>query len=638
HLPVTSYLSVPVISRSGEVLGGLFFGHPEAGVFKERDERLAVGLAAQAAIAMDNARLFEAAQRARAQAEAAERRATLLAEASAMLASSLDYEATLANVARLVVQHTADWCAVHIVEEDGSINLLAAAHADPSKVELAQELQRRYPLDPDETRCVANVLRTGQSELYAELSGSALAEVSHSAERLQILLDLGIKSAMVVPMSIQGRTLGAISFASAEAGRRYGHEDLALAEDLAHRAALAVDHARLYREAQRANRIKDDFLATLSHELRTPMTAVLGWTQLLISGQLDEATTLRAIETIHRNARAQSQIIEDILDVSRIITGKLRLNVRPVKLASVIEAAIDSVRPAAEAKSIQLKSVLGPEMDLISGDPDRLQQVIWNLLSNAVKFTPGGGLVEVQLSRVDACAQVRVKDTGVGIKQEFLPYVFDRFRQADSSTTRLHGGLGLGLAIVRHLVELHGGTVQAESEGVGRGVTFTINLPLSVHKEGTNTAGEAKTASPVAESDHVVDASPNLEGVRVLLVDDEPDQLDFLATALKQYGAEVHAVASAAEALSLFEQARPDVLVSDIGMPGEDGYWLIRKVRALESGRENRIPAVALTAYARAEDRMRALLAGFQLHVPKPVEPVELAAVVANLAGRAGQV
>ncbi len=633
HLPVTSYLAVPVVSRTGEVLGGLFFGHPEAGVFTERAERIVEGLAAHAAVSIDNARLVESTQRARERAEAAEHRSAFLAQASAILASSLDYETTLASVSRLVVPEVADWCAVHVIEKDGTIHPLAIAHVDPSKVEMARELQRRYPLDPKEQRGVTKVIRTGQPELYSDIPDELIVAAARDDEQLSLLRGLGMKSAMAVPMVVQGRTLGAISFIAAESGRRYGAEDLSLAEDLAHRAALAVDNARLYQDAQEANRVKDEFLATLSHELRTPLTAVIGWTQLLTSGQLDEAATARALQTIQRNARAQSQIIEDILDVSRIISGKLRLDPRPVEIVPVIEAAMDAVRPAASAKAIQLQPAFDPEVNLVPCDPHRMQQVIWNLLSNAVKFTPPGGRVSIQLGRAGADAQVRVSDTGPGISPEFLPYVFDRFRQADGSTTRTHGGLGLGLAIVRHLVELHGGTVQAESAGTGHGATFTVNLPLS-QKAFAPSMDEAATTPQTNAGKPEDDGAPSLQGLSVLVVDDETDTLDYVTETLRERGAEVTAASSVAEAMAALERLRPDVLVADIAMPGEDGYALIRRVRALDPSRGGNIPAAALTAYASSEDRMRVLLSGFQIHLPKPIEPAELAAVVASLAGR----
>jgi PAS domain S-box-containing protein len=577
--------------------------------------------------------IVEAAQQARERAEAAVRRSAFLAQASAILASSLDYETTLASVSRLAVPEVADWCAVHVIDKDGSIQPLAVSHVDPSKVEMARELQRRYPLDPKEERGVTKAISTGRSELFSDIADELLIEAARDDEQLRVLRELGIRSAMVVPMVVQGRALGAISFIAAESGRRYGQEDLSLAEDLAHRAALAVDNARLYQDAQEANRVKDEFLATLSHELRTPLTAVIGWTQLLTTGQLDEEATARALQTIQRNARAQSQIIEDILDVSRIISGKLRLDPRPVELVPVIEAAMDAVRPAAAAKAIQLQPTFDADVSLVPCDPHRMQQVVWNLLSNAVKFTPPGGRVSIQLGRSGADAQIKVSDTGPGIAPEFLPYVFDRFRQADGSTTRMHGGLGLGLAIVRHLVELHGGTVQAESAGAGLGATFTVNLPLSP-KAQLPLIEDAAGSTQTSASKPVEDGAPSLQGLTVLVVDDETDTLDYVAATLRERGAEVTVASSVAEAMTALEHVRPDVLVADIAMPGEDGYSLIKRVRALDAARGGNVPAAALTAYASSEDRRRVLLSGFQIHLPKPVEPAELAAVVASLAGR----
>ncbi|YAF98489.1 MAG: PAS domain S-box protein [Nodularia sp. CChRGM 3473] len=383
-------------------------------------------------------------------------------------------------------------------------------------------------------------------------------------------------------------------------------------------------------EAETANRMKDEFLATLSHELRTPLNAMLGWTQLLRSRKFDEITTARALETIDRNTRSLAQLIEDVLDVSRIIRGTLRLNTQPVELTPVVETAIDTVRPASDAKEIRIECRFDPSVGVVMGDANRLQQVVWNLLSNAVKFTPKQGIVTVQLERINSRVQIRVSDTGGGIAPEFLPYVFERFRQANSSTTRSHGGLGLGLAIVRHLVELHGGTVCAESPGIGQGATFSVTLPMKAVAVNTNQPAQFLPSTNNEDANSL----PTLKGLRVLVVDDEPDARQLLTTILGQYGAQVMAAASTFEALVALEEFHPDVLVSDIGMPQEDGYTLIRKLRALSQEQGGRIPAVALTAYARAEDRTQALLAGFQLHVPKPVNPTELAAVVANLAGR----
>jgi PAS domain S-box-containing protein len=391
-------------------------------------------------------------------------------------------------------------------------------------------------------------------------------------------------------------------------------------------------------ELEQANRIKDEFLATLSHELRTPLTAMLGWSRMLRSGQLDEAGRARAVQVIERNAEAQSKLIEDLLDVSRIITGKLRMEVQPVVLAPVVETAVNGLRPAAEAKRLRLDSSLDPAAGPVMGDPARLQQVVTNLLSNAIKFTPEGGRVEVRLERSGERARLVVSDTGVGIRPEALPHVFERFHQADSSNTRAHGGLGLGLAIVRHLVESQGGSVSAESEGEGLGAVFTVDLPLAAAPGAQPPRGRPELFSGQARSTinegETFGAPGALEGVRVLLVEDERDTRELLKTILEGCGAAVTEAASAVEALAALEHSRPDVLVSDIGMPGENGYELIKRVRALPAERGGRVPAVALTAYAGAKDRRRALLAGFHTHLAKPVEPDELLAVLASLSAR----
>ena len=409
----------------------------------------------------------------------------------------------------------------------------------------------------------------------------------------------------------------------------------------AERAQLLVREQAARTEAEAANRMKDEFLATLSHELRTPLNAMLGWTQMLRTRKFDQATTARALETIDRNTKSLATLIEDILDVSRIIRGKLHLNIRPVELISIVEAAIETVRPAATLKEIQLDCLLDHSMGVVLGDGNRLQQVVWNLLSNAVKFTPKGGRVEVRLeqgtevgSNVPSYVQIQVSDTGKGIARDFLPYVFDRFRQENSSTTRSYGGLGLGLAIVRHLVESHGGTVSADSPGEGQGATFSVQLPLV---SALTAASERSLLDSTVEDNVPVERLSMLDGLRVLVVDDEADARELVATMLREYNVEVIAVASASEALEALQRSKPDVLVSDIGMPGEDGYTLMRKVRALEAEQGGQIPAVALTAYAREEERRSALAAGFQQHMPKPVNVVELAAIVANLAGRNGE-
>ncbi|MEW5856113.1 MAG: ATP-binding protein, partial [Cyanobacteriota bacterium] len=395
------------------------------------------------------------------------------------------------------------------------------------------------------------------------------------------------------------------------------------------RAQLLAREQAARAEAEAANRMKDEFLAVLSHELRSPLNPIIGWSGMLRTQKLNAATTARALETIERNAKLQADLIEDLLDVSRMIRGKLSLNVCPVNLIPIVQAAMETVHLAAAAKSIRLESVLNPAVGLILGDPNRLQQIVWNLLSNAIKFTPSGGRVEIKLDCTDSHAQIEVSDTGKGIEADFLPYVFERFRQADSTSTRSQTGLGLGLAIVRHLTELHGGTVRVDSPGEGQGAIFTVKLPLMIRTElnGLRTEQEAPL-SPQPSSVF----STVLEGLQVLVVDDETDSRDFLAIALEQYGAKVTPVASAQEALLALQQVKPNVLVSDIGMPDEDGYTLIRKIRAMTPEQGGQIPAVALTAYARSEDCDRAILAGFQRHVTKPVETAEFAATIASLA------
>jgi PAS domain S-box-containing protein len=425
-----------------------------------------------------------------------------------------------------------------------------------------------------------------------------------------------------------------------ESGRLLGYAKLT--RDLTERRRVeAIEVASLEREeildaernarmsAQRSTRLKDEFLATLSHELRTPLSAILGWTQVLLRGRATNPTEQRrAIEVIDRNARAQVQLIDDLLDLSRIMTGKLRLDVQPVAIANVVEAAIDSAAPSAEAKDIRLVRVIDPAQAIVSGDAGRLQQVVWNLLTNAIKFTPKGGRVQVLLQRVNSHIELSISDTGIGIPASFLPQVFDRFSQRDSSSTRTHGGLGLGLAICRQLVELHGGSIRATSPGEGQGSTFRVELPVSIMQV------EVERKHPTAEShDSEPISMPRLDGVHAFVVDDEPDARELLRRVLQDQGAGVTLFDSAQAALDALATSRPSVIVSDIGMPGMDGHQMIRVLRATEP-RESRIPALALTAFARAEDRKRALLAGFQAHLAKPFDVAELVLLVADLVGR----
>jgi PAS domain S-box-containing protein len=403
----------------------------------------------------------------------------------------------------------------------------------------------------------------------------------------------------------------------------------------AERDELLVRERAARAEAETANRAKDSFLAMISHELRTPLSPILAWSRMLRQGKVDEEKTRRALDVIERSARTQAQLIEDMLDVSRIISGKLRMQVRPVPIQPVIENAVETVRPAAEAKNVRLHVVLDTDVGPVLGDAERLQQVVWNLLSNAVKFTPKGGRVQVALERVNSHVEIAVADNGQGIRPETLPFIFERFRQGETGTTRTHGGLGLGLAIVKHILEAHGGTIHAESAGEGKGAVFTVKLPLAVAR----TADEPERRHPTAveANGRVDDRYPSLEGVRVLVVDDEPHSNEVVSTLLGSCGAEIRVAVSAAQARELLGRWTADVLVSDIGMPGEDGYEFIAKLRA-QAGPVAQIPAVALTAYASRDDRIGLLSAGFQAHVPKPLDPLELVTVVANLARTVGRV
>jgi len=394
----------------------------------------------------------------------------------------------------------------------------------------------------------------------------------------------------------------------------------------------AAQNERLYRQAEESSRLKEEFLATISHELRTPLSAILGWAKMLRLGQLSPENSAKALDTIERNARAQAQLVDDLLDVSRIITGKLRMDVRPADPNSFIDAAVEAVKPAADAKGVRMQKVVDTGPISIPGDPVRLQQVVWNLLSNAIKFTPRGGRVQIRSERVNSHLEIVVSDTGQGISPDFLPHVFDRFRQADQKTSRQHGGMGLGLAIVRHLVEMHGGSVRANSEGDGKGATFTVMLPITpvyqVDASGSRVHPGARELLPAN------DITDRLDGLRVLVVDDEADTRELLKQGLEYCGATVRVAGSASQAMSELQMALPDILISDIGMPGCDGYDLIRQVRGLSQERGGKIAAIALTAYTRVEDRLQALRAGYDMHVPKPVELAELVAVAASVARR----
>ena len=747
-------------------------------------------------------------QAARAVAESSQQKSAFLAEVSAVLSSSLEYEQTLQSVAKLAVPYFADWCSVDLLNDDRTIDRVAVAHSDPEKVKFGWELAQRFPRHLDDGYGIAKVIQTGQVEIAIEITDEQLAATVSNAEYLEILRGIGLKSCIIAPLQARGRVLGSITFVFTESDRHYRLEDIPLAEDLAQRAAIAIDNARLYNETQQAklaaelaanrtarllavmtalsesltsaqvaqviieqamsalgascglvavlnqeaseleiiqaigyehvgefqrsfsinapyplaeavrsgqpvwletienriarypdlaeayakvgskawisvplliegqavgglslsfstvprlsesdrgfvlalaqqsaqsidrarlyeserqaraqseaaNRIKDEFLAVLSHELRTPLNPILGWTRLLRRGTLDSGKTAVALETIERNAELQVQLIEDLLDISRILQGKLSLNPTPINLKTILKAGIETVHLAAEAKNIQIETQLEPYVGDVLGDATRLQQVVWNLLTNAIKFTPTGGRVEVELKTIDSCAQIQVRDTGKGIKPEFIPYVFDTFRQADSSITRSFGGLGLGLAIVRHIVELHGGTVKAESFGEGQGATFTVTLPLLARSNDANSE-QKDNLSLNAQT------SP-LARLCILTVDDEIDNLELVQCILEQAGATVISVSSATDALQQLTKFKPDVLIADIGMPQIDGYKLVHQVRQLPTEEGGQIPAIALTAYAGETNQQQALAAGFQRHLPKPVDPETLVETIEQL-------
>jgi hypothetical protein len=472
------------------------------------------------------------------------------------------------------------------------------------------------------------------------LQGSQLsiANIQQNTDpKTELLRSIGIQTFSCQALRVQGRVKGTLAFGS-HSRPSLTQEEIALLQTICDQIALAMHRCELMaslqqqtEQLQQASRMKDEFLAIVSHELRSPLNAILGWATLLKSDRISDENKVKGLETIERNAKLQTQLIEDLLDVSRIITGKLKLKMQSLQITSIVEAAIESVRPIADAKRIQLQCLLDSTVGTVKGDLGRLQQVIWNLLSNAIKFTPTGGRIELRLDKVNSNVQITVSDTGIGIESEFLPFVFERFRQADATSTRAYGGLGLGLAIVRHLVELHGGTVRVESPGKEQGAIFTVNLPSEMPVLLSARVPDGGVSLNTSQSFACL---PTLAGLKVLIVDDEADTRDYQATLLSTSGATVKAVASAAEALEVIKQWQPDVLLSDIGMPLEDGYSLVRKIRALPPAKGGQIPAVALTAYAKDEERQQALSCGFQQHLSKPIEPAELVKVVASLANR----
>jgi PAS domain S-box-containing protein len=569
-----------------------------------------------------------------------ELRTELLAQVGAVLSSALDPTQILSPVPDLVVPGLADWCSISTLDDSGRAEITAVKHIDERKAERIREACGRDAFCLGAARALMKILRSGRSIYLPEMEAEGVPSDARDTAYLRRMQALGTTSLMCVPILVQRRLYGAIGCGMSTSKRCFDRRDLAVAEEVGRRVGMALDNARLFDLAKRervraeeAARAKDEFLAVVSHELRTPLSAVLGWARLLRGGTLDPAKQSRALETIERNARAQAQLIEDLLDISRIITGKLRLSVSPVDLPQLVASAIDTVRPAADAKGVQLTVDVEIQGAIVPGDPDRLGQVVWNIVSNAVKFTPRGGRVDVRLRRHEDTSEISVEDTGRGIPSSFLPHVFERFQQAEAGTTRSHGGLGLGLAIVRHLVELHGGTIRVHSEGEGRGAKFVVRLPAEPLALSSIPAPSTSSDLPLF-SPHAFGAHPELAGLHVLVVEDEPDARDLLRLTLEQASVRVDTAKSAEEALGLVQELRPDVLLSDIGMPGLDGYAFIQRVRSLPPEAGGFTPAIAITAYARMEDRTQALLAGFTNHLPKPVEPAELLAILANVSGR----
>lgn len=536
----------------------------------------------------------------------AQERARLIARVSTVVGDSLDYEAGIEALARVIVEEFADWCLIDVAG-DREIVRAAVASRTSSDPRIESFLRREFPISTGDE--IAGVFESGDG-LHRAAHARENGTHPETGERLARLEEgMGARSYMMVPLRLGQAVTAVMTIISTRPERPYDGLDFATASEFADRASLLLERARLFREAQRANQLKDEFLATLSHELRTPMTATLGWASLLADGSLPMETIRVGIEAIERSTRAQAKLVDDILDVSRIVTGKMSLTLAPTDFWAVVESAFGTVRGAAEAKAIQVDLRNEAGEALVAGDASRLQQVIWNLLSNAVKFTPAAGMIEVVLRSLGDRFQLSVRDNGVGIDPDFLPHVFERFRQADSSAARRHGGLGIGLSIARNLAELHGGTIEARSDGAGRGSTFLLEIPV------------ANQSTFATRSDQK--GRPDLAGFSVIVVDDDEATRTMLGTALRSYGATVEAVASADTARRTIARARADIVVTDIGMPDEDGYSLLSSIR--EGATSSQIPVIALTGYASEVDRSRIDQEGFDAFVPKPVDPLRLA-------------
>jgi PAS domain S-box-containing protein len=549
-----------------------------------------------------------------------------LGEMGALVASTLDRQAITLRVAEVATALThAQWGAFAYSERDresGDESMQYSVSRAPRDA-VAQFLQ--WPAAAVfESVFRGNVLRLDDV--------TADPRFEHRASPLKTDDDLQVRSVLALPVKGVSRDVLGVLFFGHPEPERFTEQHQHLAAGIASWASIALENARFFEEAKDANRLKDEFLAVLSHELRTPLNAIVGYARLLSGGVLSKQKAARGLEILERNATWLTQIVEDVLDVSRIVSGKIRLDVQPVDLSLIVDNAVATVQPAADAKGIRLQSIVDPQVGPVSGDPGRLQQVVWNLLSNAVKFTPKEGRVQVRVERVNSHVEIIVSDTGVGIRTDFLPYVFERFRQADAGTTRKSGGLGLGLAIVRHIVEMHGGSVEASSAGEGQGATFTVKMPLMiVYPQRVDVRRE----HPRTERHAPVLELADLSGVHVLAIDDEEDALVLMREILEAAGATVTTLGTPVGAIERIEAARPDVMVVDLGMPEIDGFDLIARIRSSPNPAVRDVPAAALTAFARAEDRTKALRSGFEMHLAKPVDPGELVASIATLARRA---
>jgi len=564
--------------------------------------------------------------------KAAQQRQLFLVEASDLLTSTLDYHKTINRLTELVVPQIADWCSVHIIDHTSELRLLSVQARNPELNEMGKTLDSVYShrLGVGAYKVVKTLVPEMVSDITSQMIDAHIVDDEHG----RLLQRLNLRSYLCVPMIVRDEVLGALTMLMTESGRLFGEADFRLAQDLARRAAVAIDNARLYRDAQIASRSKDEFLATLSHELRTPINVIQGWVDLLQNEPMDQINYEEALKTLDRNIKLQARLINDLLDVSRIIAGKMSLQFQPVGVAPIIDETVASYSLIAHEKKIKLlfeKKVQDDCMLMAHGDGTRIDQVLRNLLSNALKFTPAGGTVCVRLWCDEKTIFLQVEDSGYGIDPRFQPFVFEAFRQEDSSTTRNHGGLGLGLAIVKHIVEAHKGKVEVASKGKNRGAAFTVTLPRIFGSSALSKgiAGEEEHSKHSKTDGH----TQVLSGVRVLVIDDAEDVLSLLELWLKKHGADVIAANSAFEALKILDNgAEPNVILSDIGMPGLDGYGFIRRVRARSSQLGGKTPAAALTAYATEEEAKKAVAAGFQVHLAKPISSWAVVQAVEKLA------